>query len=452
MNFEKRNDAWGGEERAFVQSQTRSSAPRIWRVRVDGDLISYAWGQMNGALQTATERGYVVNQGKKNEVSAVDYALYLAREKARKKHWEGYREVDAAGNYLDALSTEIDFDNLPLNLSFYKPANNLLECKGLFKKAQNGKVWYTRKRDGNAMILARGQGPVKMYSRRMLRQMDKEEGSPFTWDDRFTKIVAAANAVMPPNSIVLGELVMSKGNGLDDPPKADSLLKSLTPQALQDIAQHGEPEFYVWDVAFWDGVDLVREAPVRQRYELIHTMLCLSPFAPIQFYAPSADCQTPETFRELAKKLGWEGWVVVDPDGVYGDRGYNFKGKPDRPANACAKLKPVYEDDFIVFWDPTKGYGEYSSKGRYGDKGMESACLYQLNAKGEMVYISNVASGLTEEMKSGADPSQFPQVWVVEYTDRRYKSRGDKTNSLDFPRFLRIRGDKRTDECVNQEL
>jgi hypothetical protein len=83
---------------------------------------------------------------------------------------------------------------------------------------------------------------------------------------------------------------------------------------------------------------------------------------------------------------------------------------------------------------------------------MKSACLYQYNSQGELVYIANVASGLTEEMKTNAHPNMFPQVWKVIYTDRRYISDGDDTNALDFPRFDSLRTDKSPNECMNPRL
>jgi predicted DNA-binding WGR domain protein len=449
MDFKDRNAKWNGvEERTFIQSETRSSSHRVWKIKVKGAVIFVTWGQQDGKMQVQNETAQAVNVGKKNEVNPEEYALYLAREKCRKKRWEGYREIDKAGNYLDVLITEIDFDNLPPNLAFYKPANNLFECSGLLKKAENKKVWYTRKRDGNAMILARGQGPVKMYSRRMLRQHDKEQSTNFTWDDRFSHIVGPAQDLMPPNSIVLGELVMDR-EGKDEPARGDSYIKSLTPQCMEDMAKFGYPSFYVWDIAFWDGVCLVKEAPVKDRYQLLHSVFVAAPFLPVFVASPESvpSYNTPEGMRKLAMHWGWEGWVVVDPEGCYGDRAFTFKGKPERPSKYCGKLKPEYEDDFIVYWNPETGHGEYSTKGRYGGKGMKSATLWQLNTKGEMVYIANVASGLTEEMKTNAVPSPVPAVWKIAYSARRYISDGDPTNSLDFPR-----ADKLPVECVDEKL
>jgi len=452
LNFDERNAAWGGSIRYFRQVQSRT-AIREWSVWVEKNTIFYSWGQVGGAMQTASEVSMGVNLGKKNEMSPVAYALDRAKEMARKKNWEGYREIDPSGEFLDPMvSTDIDFNALQLGLSFYKPDNSM--GAGISKKADKGEVWYSRKRNGLAFIISRGTGRPQLYSRRMLRQHDDEAGTPYTWDDRFPHIVASAENVMPYNSILLGELVMNRGEkGEDDFKHIQSLTKSLTPQSLADQQAKGFPSFYVWDVAFWEGRDLVSKVPVSVRYELIHTVLQgqLTSLIPVSFWK-GGEGITPQTMLDLAKRELWEGFVVVDPNGIYGDRAFNFKGKPDRPGAFCAKLKPEFEDDFVAFWDPSKGWGEVSNKGRYSG-GVKSVALFQHNTKGELVFISNVNSGLTEEMKTNlSNPALYPKVWKVKYSERSYLSQGDDTNALIFASFVEERIDKTPSECVNDLL
>lgn len=457
MTFDERNEKWKGEPRYFRQTETRSSSPRFWKCWVDGAKIFVEWGQVGGAMQQQNETAQGVNKGKKNEISPENYALYLGREKCRKKHWEGYREysVDKAGRtkMLDDHVIDIDFDNPPLNLAFWKPDNS--PGAGILKKAENNKVWYTRKMNGLMYCAWRGTKEPFLTSRRMLTQNDNETSTSFTWNNRFPHIIQALQGLLPPKSCVLGELVAFGPDNKDSLALIGSYTKSLTPKALEEQAKTGWPYFYIWDIAFWDGIPLVKEAPVKERYALIHQVFKDAPFIPIlvigpehvDYYGP------PDHMRELAKKLGYEGWVMVDPEGIFEDRAFNFKGKPDRPSKFAAKVKPEYEDDFIVYWNPEKGYGEYSTKGRYGGSGVKSVCLYQLNQKGELIYIANCSSGMTEEMKSTIKPQEMPLgVWKVIYTDRRYVSEGDDTNAIDFPRFEAIRTDKTVEECINQRL
>src|SRR4051812_26103904 len=92
MLFAERNEKWQGEYREFHQLQSRSGTPRVWGIRVEGNIIHTTWGQYGGAMQTASETMQGVNIGKKNEKTPAQYALERAREMARKKSWEGYSE------------------------------------------------------------------------------------------------------------------------------------------------------------------------------------------------------------------------------------------------------------------------------------------------------------------------------------------------------------------------
>jgi hypothetical protein len=79
--------------------------------------------------------------------------------------------------------------------------------------------------------------------------------------------------------------------------------------------------------------------------------------------------------------------------------------------------------------------------------------LWQYNTKGELIYISDVSSGLEDDQKRDwANATLYPQVWKIKYTDRRYKSQGEDTNAMDFASFLEVRTDKKPEECINPEL
>lgn len=450
MSFADRNATWDGKgQREFRQLQSRSGTPRVWAIQVIGRHIHTTWGQLGGAMQQATENMNGVNIGKSNEKSPTQYALERAREMCRKKNWEGYREF-SNGAPMDALAeTNINFDDLPLNLCFYKPDNTM--GAGITKKANAGGVWYSRKRNGLAFILSRGTAQPRLYSRKMLRQHDDEVGGALTWNDRFPHIIEAASVFMPENSIILGELLVDRG-GEDDFKAIQSYTKSLTQQSLADQAAFGLPSFYIWDIAFWDGQDLVGKTPVRDRYERINEIdFSGRAFLPVEVFMPDF-LATPEQAVEYAKKRGWEGFVVIDPDGIYGDRAFNFKGKPDRPGAACAKLKPTYEDDFVAYWDPEKDWGERSTKAR-NDNGIKSVALFQYNKDGQLIPISQVSSGLSDEQKkTWAVTTRWPQVWKVEYKDRRYTADGEDTNALDFAAFVEERTDKKPEECINPRL
>lgn len=412
-------------------------------------------------MQEVTERAPAVNSGKKNEVSPQANAIAIGLRKMELKYREGYREINLDdGSFVDAVETPaIDFSQpLPQSLAFYKPLNSA--GAGILKKAKSGEAWYTRKMNGMMHVIVSDQhGDIQIYSRRMLRQHDDEVGTALTWNNRFPEIVRYASALMPPSSILLGEMVVLDAKGKEDFKAIQSVTKSLTQESLdKQIDLVGETKsvaFVVWDIAFWNSEDFVSKQPVRTRIDLIHELdysIVKGHIRPVPVFTGEhfADADTAIAY---AKKMGWEGFVLVIPDGIYGDKAFNFKGKPDRPGTFCAKLKPNFEDDFIVLWNPEKGHGEYSTKGRYGGSGIKCVALYQYNSKGEMIYISNLSSGMTEKMKTElADPKFWPQVWTVEYKERTYISEGDDTNALTFAAYLEPRADKQLLECVNPVL
>ena len=449
MTLEDRNIRWTGDPRFFQQHQTRSSAPRVWSVATDGNCVHTVWGQRGGTMQKATEFLGPINVGKSNLVLPDQAARQRALRLITLKTREGYREVDIHDNFLDPVSTgAINFAQpLPRELSFWKPVNST-EGKPL-ERLNAGKSWLARKRNGMATVVCKhSDGGVQIYSRRMFTQHDDEVGTQLTWNDRFHHIVEAADKIMPPNSILLGELIVEV-DGKERFDLAQSYIKSLTMQSQSDQAIYGKPFFYCWDVAFWDGEDLVTTATLRRRYELIHD-ICLHPIRPVEVFTEGSFGGADGAI-EHAKQNGWEGFVVSDPDGIFGDRGYNFKGKPDRPP-CVTKLKPAWEDDFIALWDPEHGQGERSTKGSRSG-GIKSVSLHQYDKEGKLVFIANVSSGLTKEhLAKWADAKHFPMVWQVEYTGRRYVKDGDDTNSLDFPRFIAVRTDKDAKECVNSRL
>lgn len=456
MTIQERNEHWTGNERIFIHPK---SGGRYWSIHVDDDKVTVLHGKLNGKLTEASETLKDLNIGKSNQKPAYLVALDKARETIRKKHLEGYQEHKLAqfGQFElidEIVINTIDFDNLPSTLCFYKPHNTVEGA--LLKKMEAGKVLYSRKRNGAMMVIAKGTGPAKLYSRRMLRSHDDEVGK-YTWDDRFPHIIKAANG-LPDNTILTGELVVDK-DGQDDFKMTQRLTKSTTPDALELQKELKENKwnvlFYVWDMPFHWGQDL-KDMTTLDRFKKADGAISADLTGTLienDYYHPDFfDLFTPLDFSTKNK---WEGWVVVDPEGVYGDKMYNFKGKPDRPRSMCGKLKAIFEDDFVVNWDPANGIGEFSLKDKYdnGKPGIKSVMMYQYDSAGKLIPISQLGVGLTEEMRINlADPKLFPQVWQVGYSDRRYISGGDDTNAMDFAKFLAFRPDKDPKECVNAAL
>lgn len=449
---------------------SRTGKTRVWTIRVEGKFIYTSYGELGGAMQHVVDEGQRKNVGRSNEVSPEEDAIYLAERAILKKRRNGYRLLG------EEAAADIDWDGpLPENFRFYKPDNSL--SKTLEKKINDNTALLTRKRDGEMMVLVKwADGSASILSRTMLPHHHLEEGD-YTWNDRFPDLIEEIedDDRIPPCSMFLGDVVA-------DPTDRErwevaSFMKSKTEEALEMPPLF----FYCWDVAFWDEEDLISTVPVGERYDIIHEVWgkkwdSASWVLPIEIYAPD------EVFRfvtgvlqprstanksfsnvnaamEFAKNANWEGWVVVDPEAVMGDKAYNFRGKTDRPGKASGKLKPVFEGDFVAYFDPENSQANFphGKRGKWGRgkyRGMVGAVsLYQYDSEGSLVYICECGGGIDDEFRANySDPADYPIVVEVEYTERTFKSEGDKTNALTYPRLSRVRHDKAPDECVEEKL
>jgi hypothetical protein len=423
----------------------------IWRIGVEGAEVHVWHGVLDGRLQHTfdTKRGR--NVGRSNEKLPHAVALEEAERAALDKLRSGYTEyVD--GEPVRSIVTEVDLAALPAGLTFYKPANSC--SKHLLTLLEKELAWALRKRNGYMMVLARDMGRmVTMYSRKMLGHMDKEPGVP--WTERFPQIAEEFSFFSNAGTVLLGELVASAEQ--DDFRRTGSLLKSYTPRALELQEKHGWAAFYVWDVAFYEGRDILSSWAFRDRLDLAHQLTAQTDFVlPPEIFVPG-DYEREEgvsaaaSLKDMALQLDWEGWVIVDPEGKLGDRAWNLRGKAERSSKVSGKLKPVFEDDFVAYWNPANGIGEYGS-GRHQGL-VKSLALFQYDSRGKMAEIGKVASGLTDALKKQlADPAIYPIVVQVEYAERYYKAQGDGSNALFHPRFVQIRDDKDPKECADELL
>lgn len=452
------------KKREFRQT-SRTGKTRVWTIEVEGKYVRTTYGELGGKMQEVVDEGQRKNKGRKNEVTPEEDAIYLAKRAILKKTRSGYRPVGAkAENAIDWLGKSI-----PESLRFYKPNNSL--SKTVKSLIELDRALLTRKRDGEMMVLVKwADGSADIFSRTMLPHHHREAGQ-YTWSDRFPKLIQEIEEedLVPPCSMLLGDVV-------SDPRERDrweiaSFMKSKT-EAVQDSLP---PFFYCWDIAFWDQEDLITSFPFQERYDLIQGVwgrvwsgstwvLPVEIFKPSDVFAFVKDVvdKDPastrakagsyiETAMEFAKNAGWEGWVAVDPEAIIGDKAYNFRGKTDRPSKASCKVKPIFEGDFVAYFDPDKKQGKWGRGKHRGEVG--SVSLYQYNTEGKLIYICDCGGGIDDNFRElYSSPSTYPLVLEVEYSERTFISEGAKTNALTFPRVSRVRYDKTPDECVEPRL
>lgn len=448
-----------------LRNKARTGKTRVWRIEVQGDQVITEYGELGGKLQRVADTAKPKNVGRSNEVSAEDVAIQQMEREILLKRRGGYRAVGE-----EARENVLNFESLPENLSFYKPDNSL--SKTLLKKIEAELAWFSRKRNGEMMVIVVREFHVDIYSRKMLKTHHLELTHP--WNIRFDHIVVELLEEfdhIPANSILLGEMV---ANPEDDARwLVAGVLKSKTEEALAKQKEHGNLHFCCWDIAFWGGEDWVSTKPVRERYAQIQEVFKDGEYLlPVEYFTHDDIMALAEEWgadivhdnREVAMNVaavrGWEGFVVIDPDGVYGDKAFNFRGKTDRPGKFSGKLKPEFEDDFVALWDPKgiEGLGEYGKFGR-GKRQLQvgSVELYQYDTADppNLVYICDCGGGIIKTDKfadAHSVPSDYPMVLEVKYNDRTYTKDGEKTNALQFPRVVRIRTDKMPDECISEKL
>ncbi len=439
----------------FLQDKGRTSKPQVWEVMVVKNTVQVMWGQLGGAMQETTQTfNKVLNEGKKNEKDGEQQAKEYFDREIKKRVRRGYREVDLKTNeplkssQASASSIE-DFGELPDNLRFFKPLNSLSVY--LEKLIESGDAVFLRKRDGMMHVIAFDHvGIPTMYGANLLKFHKDEPSIP--WLERYPHLYDELIGLgVPHNTILLGEIVTGWGSGHSDDDGCDvdafdhveSVVKAKVEQAIKNQEEGGKLGYCIWDIAFWDGECLLQTMRAGDRFQKMFDLVA-DGVEPKWTYLTAPELITEGTREELiqmAKDRKWEGWVVVDPNAVYDDKAFNFAGKAQRPKHA-GKLKPEYECDFIVRWNPDNGIGRWGKGKKSNGVGSVQAYLWDPET-GKEVEISLVGGGLSDaNVKKFAVSSLYPMVWAISFDSWTPKG------SLRFSEFVRVRDDKTPEECT----
>lgn len=442
--------------RRFLQQHGRNERPQVWEIFCNKNAVYTEWGQLGGAMQKTVQKFEAVNTGKSNEKTPGQVAQEFMDRTIKKKMREGYDEVDPQTNKPLAASGSsdvIDFDHLPINLRFFKPQNQM--GAGLSKKLAAGEAMALRKRNGMMHVISFGidsDSPV-MYGSNMLPCHKDEPGVP--WLERYPLIrrdLLKLSRHLRPNTILLGELVTVSTSGFKDESGQDvddfnyvgSIVKSLKDRALSEQEAHGHLGYCIWDIAFLDGECLLQTKTAKERFELLMDLVMYQEQDWAYPYLRMPEIVTghsEEELLDLARKMKWEGWVIVEILSKYLDKAYNFHGKAERPKEV-GKLKPTLEGDFIARWDPENGIGAYGKGKKSGGVGAVVLYLWDPDKQVE-VPICECGGGLTDkQVAEFADPSRYPTVWQVEFVEWTPKG------ALWHATFLRERDDKTPEECT----
>lgn len=430
----------------------KKSQPLIWKIVQQGIKYTTEHGMLGGAMQTFSDiPGDKGKPDTKGYVNAEDNCIFHVEREIRKKLEHGYIEY-INGKPSQEQVTEIVFTKaLPKNFCGYKPQTDI-EVKALEKLHKTGKARYTRKYDGMCHLMVHHPTGWEVYTRRM--DLSTE---------RFPLHVAALEKTnYGVGTVLIGEMICFVGQK-EDFKAISRICRSLPEEARKLILDKEvpEPKFVIFDVLFHNEKDM-KNTSYDDRSKLWVTFPKAAMSGPDDLIVGvDYHSVTPETWEKFAKDKGWEGFVVTDGVAVPGEKFYSFDGDAKRP-KGHHKLKPIYEDDVVIF-AAAKGSGKRMD-------GIGAVFVKQLHPETKKwMYCGKVGSGFTDQ-----DLVELEKIFVdkkMKILDKdkeaekmnleseegivamiEYGERQPGTQKFRFPVFCRVRTDKTVKECVAQRL
>ena len=286
--------------RAWIDPKGESGFPEVW--------IEH--GQTDGKKQTTFDAIRVgKNEGRANETTLIQQAILTLERKAKKQREKGYSE-----NPEDLEGKKIDFaKQLPKDLCFYKPKNSIEDNK-LEELEKAGKALFTVKRDGMMHVACMHNDGLQIYSRRM----DVVTAG-------YPHIVLSLQG-LPIGTILLGEMIFTRPDGTDDFNLVSRICRSDPEKALARQKEFGQLSFYMFDMAFFQGENLLTTKPYRARHAGLQKLVDKLG-SPHLLAAETLDMSHVAAMQHI-KKRKLEGIVVFDHTSVMETRkAFTFNGK-----------------------------------------------------------------------------------------------------------------------------
>lgn len=433
--------------REFVKTTSRGK-PAVWRISCEGNSITVEHGREGGKMTVTQD--FVPSVGKEGTKSFVDCETQAGLRMGRlitKKVEKGYREcID--GQLVESVSTSLDWDKIemPKNFAWYKPQAG----KALTEKDRAKRLMPSWKRDGAAFAIMTGSG----------RGSDADYRIYSAGRDDVTGLfpayrgLCAELALEHPRSIFLVEIVAKNEEGKDCRRTTMSIARSHQDKAIARQEELGVPDICFWGITHLNGRDLsdhTFEGRVSMLDEAIRDAVAKrQPRASFVFDGTPGHSDLDDLLAEAIRR-GYEGLVIYDLDAVWGDKSFNYRGKPDRVA--AWKMKPLREMDCILLFDPERtafkdkaDFPSAGAKGRGKHQGMAGSCALYLLEDGRYVHIGDVGTGLDEDTRKW-----LMHTGGVHVAEIAYESWNEDTRKLVQPAFKRWRHEKHLKECTFDE-
>lgn len=297
-------------------------------------------------------------------------------------------------------------------------ANDLKQINALQK---TGWLDIQRKRDGYGTYVPISDRRVNLFSRLNT-----------AWTGKFPSIEEELRSMNIPNETILcAETTATNKLGHDDPHLFGRFARTNRDGSILLQKGFAPVRMSLFDVLVHNGRDLSNET-YENRLDILQNICARSTdrVSVVERVEHSfADAQ------DIVKRLQWEGIIVRDLRSKTAFRTDGNSADPPRP-DGCWKWKPFQEADFVALrWIP-------SDSKKY--KGLvRDLVIAQYDPRtGELVDWGVCGVGLSDEQKQRlTDDSLYPFVVQIKFELRT------KNNRLQKASIMRIRDDKRPEEC-----
>lgn len=410
------------EQSTTLYQLSTSGKVKEWTISVVDNVIKTVWGYVDGVKQETTDIISGKNVGRANETSDSEQAaLEYDRKIKEKKHLGSVESLSAAQNSKRTIDDDF-FNDPPESLCMPKPINTISD-----KKKYGSKFIVQRKLDGcRAHVFIGTNGNVCIKSRTM-----KEDKTL-----HFPDIVAQFKSLGITNTVFDGEMVAFDSAGqVDDFDKMTSIWRSDVEKSLVK-SSGANVVFVVFDMPFFEGDDMLASVKYSDRQQRAASLIGKINRPGIQIMQ-NLDATVKEA-EGMARKNGWEGLVLWNPDAVH-ENAWTINGKPKRPSGFCYKDKVKQDFDLVV---DTWEYGKGKNKDSLG----KWINAYMICPKtGKKIKVCDVGGGLSDEQRHEFMSLEYPIVIKVEC------DKMTTDGSLRFPVFKSIHEGKTPEECIMEK-
>lgn len=304
------------------------------------------------------------------------------------------------------------------------------------------------KKDGYWEQLVKEDGEVHLFS----RNVSKDTGFYCDKIDNVLHIKKWAEEALPDGTVIIGEIYYPGKTSKD----VTKVMGCLADKAVERQREFGDIHFYCHDMIKYEGKDFVdMETPYSIRYSELCRRVDLNipkeGFIEVAGIWDNVYCNMDKVLSDIFSQ-GEEGMVFRTEEGLY------LPGK--RKPKVMFKVKEQRDNlDLVIMeiLDPEKEYsGKDPDNWPYAEDGIPVTKAYHMGWKnalrlgavddnGNVQEVCRVSSGIPDWMKE--DLADNPQDYLGLACEISAMSVDSDRKTIRHPRFIRMRYDKRPEEC-----